>query len=81
MYKVEGSLEEFETYEEAVTELYETIESCDIVEFIDTSFPQVIDKFFSCGHTDDFYVWFSEKIESAFEQMKNDLITEYEEDD
>ena len=80
MYTVEGSLEEFETYEKAETELLEIMTVDDIIEFIDSSYGKVLYEFLHRDIT-DFGIWFSEKIEEAIERMKVDLITEHEEDD
>ena len=81
MYTVEGSLEEFETYEEAETELLEIMSVDDIIEFIDSSYGKVLYEFLHRKNITDFEVWFSEKIYEAIDRMKIDLITEHEEEE
>lgn len=81
MFVVEGSLEEFKTYEEAETELLEITIVDDIIEFIDSSYGKVLYEFLHRKNITDFEVWFSEKIYDAIERMKDDLITEYEDEE
>ena len=81
MFHIDGSLEEFETYEEAETELLEISTVDDIIEFIDSSYGKVLYEFLHRKNITDFEVWFSEKIDEAIERMKVDLITEYEDEE
>ena len=81
MYTVEGSLEEFETYEEAETELLKIMSVDEVLEFIDCSYDEVLYEFLHRKNITDFEVWFLEQIDEAIDRMKIDLITEHEEDD
>ena len=81
MFRVEGSLEEFETYEEAETELYDIMEEYEILEFMDCSSEEILSHFLRRKNITDFEVWLSEKVNDAIERMKDDLITEYEEEE
>lgn len=81
MFHVEGSLEEFETYEEAETELLEIMDDWEILEFMDCSRADILHRFLLRKNITDFEVWLSEKINDAFERMKDDLITEYEDEE
>ena len=81
MFYVEGSLEEFRTYEEAETELLEIMDDEEILEFMDCSRADILHQFLHRKNITDFEVWFSEKIYDAIERMENDLITEYEDEE
>ncbi len=81
MFRVEGSLEEFETYEEAETEFFETMDTDEILEFMDCSCGEILRRFLRRKYIIEFGIWFSEKIEEAIERMKDELITEYEEEE
>lgn len=81
MFHVEGSLEEFETYEEAETELLENMEEWEILEFMDCSCVDILHQFLRRKNITDFEVWLSEKVDEAIERMKDNLITEYEEEE
>ena len=81
MFYVVGSLEEFETYEEAETELLEIMDVWEILEFMDCTCADILHRFLHRKNITDFEVWFSEKINEAIERMKVDLITEYEYED
>lgn len=81
MFRVDGSLEEFETYEEAETELLEIMDDWEILEFIDCSCADILHQFLRRQNITDFEVWFSEKINEAIERLKNNSITEYEDEE
>ena len=81
MFHVEGSLEEFETYEEAVDELYAIMEVYEILEFMDCTCVDILSRFLKRKNITDFEVWLSEKVNEAITRMENDLIIEYEEDE
>ena len=81
MFYVDGSLEEFKTYEEAETELLEIMDDWEILEFMDCSCADILHQFLRRKNITDFEVWFSEKIDEAIERMKDDLITEYEDEE
>lgn len=81
MFHVEGSLEEFETYEEAETELLEIMEVEDILEFMDCNCEEILLRFLRRRDITEFEVWLSEKVNESIERMKNDLITEYEDEE
>ena len=80
MFHVDGSLEEFETYEEAENELLEITSNDEILEFMDCSAGKILHEF-SRRNIKDFEQWFHEKIFEAIERMKEELITEYEEEE
>lgn len=81
MFHVDGSLEEFETYEEAETELLEIMEAEDILEFMDCNCEEILLRFLRRRDITEFEVWLSEKVNEAIERMKVDLITEYEDEE
>ena len=81
IYRVEGSLEEFETYEEAETELFEIMDTDEILEFMDCSCGEILRRFLHRKDVAEFELWFSIKIEEAIERMKDELIAEYEEEE
>lgn len=78
MFRVEGSLEEFKTYEEAETELLEIMEVEEILEFMDCYCEEILLRFLRRRDINEFEVWLSGKVDEAVERMKDDLITEYE---
>lgn len=81
MFRVEGSLEEFETYEEAEAELLEHMEEWEILEFMDYSCADILYQFLHRKNITDFENWLSGKVDEAIERMKDDLITEYEDEE
>lgn len=81
MFRVDGSLEEFKTYEEAETELLEIMEVEDILEFMDCYCEEILLHFLRRRDITEFELWLSEKVNEAIERMKDDLITEYEDEE
>ena len=77
MFIVDGSLEEFETYEEAETELLENTEVEDILEFMDCDCEEILLRFLRRRDITEFEEWLSEKVNEAIERIKDDLIIEY----
>lgn len=81
MFRVDGSLEEFKTYEEAENELLEIMEVEDILEFMDCNCEEILLRFLRRRDITEFEVWLSEKVDETIERMKDDLITEYEDEE
>ena len=81
MFHVEGSLEEFETYEEAEAELMENMEVYEILEFMDCNCEELLHRFLRRNNINEFENWLSGKVDEAIERMKDDLITECEDEE
>lgn len=81
MFRVEYSLEEFENYEEAETELLETMDVEDILDYMDCNCEEILLHFLRRKSIVEFEAWLSKEIDKAIERINNDLIIEYEDEE
>ena len=81
MFCVEGSLEEFNTYEEAEIELLEIMEVEDILEFMDCNCEEILLRFLRRRNITEFEERLFEKVNESIERMKDDFITEHEDEE
>lgn len=78
-YTHEYSHEIFNTFEECENDL---IQSIDIVEYAERiGSDEILRKFFRRKSDEEFLSWFENKLLELEEELKNDLIFEYEEEE
>lgn len=81
MFVHEYSKEEFETYEECLSDLCEQIDENDISEHLNLTVTEIIRQFIMRANNQNFVNWLEEKIAEAERFAFDELITEYEEEE
>ena len=77
-YKHEYSNEIFDTREACETDLEETIDIDEFTWRVDIT--EIVRKYFRRKSNDDFCNWFDDKLWEIEEEIKNELISEHEEE-